>query len=468
MRLSFIQKGAFTISGILVVGACTTILGNDFTIGPAAGGNGQGGDATGGSAEGGAGGAGVGGDNTGGGGGVVYPPMSCLWKANSVREFFDYGDEGSTEVSEHLTIVSAGGDRVRAVLEWASPAAGPQLDVWTVDDNNASRAPYAGYTSFDAKRLGDSKAVILTGFRDGNNGHSAEALVFDDADFSGNAATVNTIHDAIYSVNRFEAAFDIVSESPLALTVVSTFEPQNAGMDIQTGIYRWQDNTLPVNMFTSGPQATFDVKDFEPGSVLALQNGDAHVILGKFEESDVSRQFFVPQNPPAMVAATRPIDFSLLGISRRSGGDLLAVSIAFDMVSGAVALKTGELTEQELSTFTEADLVDHGDVGTQQSLPSMGNFSFNEDGIVVVGRRENDVGEVAVLIVHKDGGIRFNDVVAWEDTNILPPNAVIKAVGGVVADPDEFDSIGGTIRVVAVLSSSGVDHLFTGEMLCSP
>lgn len=467
--MSFSSKSALLVSSVVVAGACTTILGNDFTIGTSsAGGNAQGGEAAGGDASGGTGGAGAAGGMGGGGGGVVYPPMSCLWKAGSVRGFFDYGDEGSTEVGDRIRVVSAGGNRMRAVLEWSSPAAGPQLDVWTVDDNSAHRAPYPGFTAFDTRRLSDARAVVLIGTRDGNGGHAAEALVFDDSDNLGNAATSHPIHSAIYAVNRFEAAFDVASESPLSLVVVSTVEPQNQGMDIQTGLYRWQGTTLAVNDFTSGAQSAFDAKDFEPNSVLALQNGDAHVILGSFEESDVARQFFVPQNPPAVVTATRQIDFSLLDVSRRSDGTLLAHSIAYDMVTGAVAIKSGVLPEGELASFGEADLVDHGEVGTQQSLPSEGNFSFNEDGIVVLGRRENNPGEVAVLIVHKDGGIRFNDTVPWEDAGILPPNAVIKSAAGVVDDPALFDSIGGDIRVFAVLSAGGVDHLFTGEMLCSP
>jgi hypothetical protein len=347
---------------------------------------------------------------------------------------------------------------------------GPILELWSADETGDTQtATFLGHgCSGFARITGSTVAALVEGPIAGGPGRTLGALLIDDSDATGMSATMEPIASVSGDVVSFSSAIASLGDGVAAVVyahrvngqpfraLFSRLDGDGATTPIEF------DNSIGMPAFTSG--------DYDIGA-LVRDGSDNHLVLGSdFEGATHRRQFIVPDGVTGALAPERDITITsttptLLGFHRRTTGDFLVGYVDF---ASTLGVRLDVMAAAALEAH-DADSLPVVATLAPESIPNEADIELTENGLLLLGYRDDDPLGMRVIVVHRASGIRADQFIPFPDPNIFPANFSLERLTAAVTS-DLLDTVfGGQIYVAFYLRDQGAGHdeLYLGRLECT-
>jgi hypothetical protein len=460
----------------VAVGACTTILGNDFEIvgGTAGAGavggqspNGGGGTgADGGNVNGGGGSGGDGGD--GGIGGEGPGPIVCEWA--DVRQLdtlagLPAGQQNYNGGQIHMLM----SDNNARLLIARNNATGSIVELWSIDeDGDAQVRAFPGYGSEGGVRVdGSHVAALIMNNTAAAAGRMGSLLVVDDSDSSGMNATLTQVFAEAGDVTDMAAGIASTGDGVVALA----YSYRLNGQPYRAKFKLTSVSGPPVEFDNSSSMMSLGSGDYEIGAFVRDGN-DNHILLGEdFEGASMRRQFVLPDTVAGITAPVRQVPVvmgspTFMGIHPRTTGDYL---IGYAEFGSSLKLRLGVIDATEIETHEPADIPEVIELGAGSVPNGEAAFAFTENGFFLLGYDEDSPLGLRATVIHRQSGIRSNEFLPYPDPSIFPANFTLQRVEAVITSGLLDTVFGADIIVTFFITDDdlGHDELYSGRLECT-
>lgn len=463
----------------LTLAACTTLLGNDFTIvdGSGGGGPGQGGAGGGATGGGGSGASSNGGSGgAGGGGGVMGPgPLDCTWI--DVEKVADLSSEpaGSDQWGGGRMQMTLTDREVRWIVGRTLASGAQVIELFSANEDNVETSAHGTYTGcYGFARIdGNTTGALLEGPAAGAQGRIIDLMLIDDSDSSGSGATTESIAATIGDVSDYEAAITSAGDGTAAIA----YTHRLSGDVHRAKFVRWVNGTgtepeVEFDNSTATPSLT--AGDYEVGFFVRDADGDNHALLGTaFEGATRARHFILPDDVSGMVTPTRndvltstsPI---LLpeSVRRRADDTFLA---AYAVFTDPAEVRMGTFPASELDTHAPTDLPVVSTIVSTE-VPDETGFDATDNSLLIMGTQTDATLGVRLMLFHKDSGLRENVLLAYPDSGIFPSSYEVQRFNAVFVSDTIDTTFGGEIYAAWYVrdDATSKDSMYLGRVECVP
>lgn len=427
--------------------ACTSLLGNDFTIVDGSGGSGATGTGTGTAGPGGSGGAGgtgagMGGSGGTGGGGVVYPPLVCEWTLANHFPAADIPPSGGYWFGR-LRGFRVGMDRARAIIGRGLVTAGPQIEVHTFDAASTTHdvVSFSGDAILDTRRVSFSSIGVLYTEFVGNFNTLRLRSISDSGASSGSTTDLATLNnqsfpgiDTSYSV---EGLMTQVGANEVDIAV----SYRDGGGAYRLYLLRYANGTVtPTEIATGLSNNAAEI------TAITHHDGITYVYAGQAAVDSKMTQYRL--DPTMGVNESRELEPASSGIFAYGSASGMADRFSVVTFDTQVELRAGEVPATDLDSFQFTDLNVSGTWATIGDIPvNYGGYTWLDRTFMMLGAPEGDTSQMNYFIMGPNGavlaeaGLPFTGNLAGGITRDIDEVAVIKR------DPT-FPPEGGDVHAV--------------------
>jgi hypothetical protein len=452
------------------LGACATLLGDDFSITDNSGTTTT---TTGGGTAGmGGGGAGGGTGGTAGGGGTPLPPvLACDWELPQHHEIARHQNLPNDSWSD-MYGVRRGPNSMRLFVQKYSSTQG--IEVWTVNSNlTATPSFFAADNLIGAKRLDFSSVAALYSDPGPNGPQLKLRIVYDSNDTGPGYEEVLNSSLALINANSglYNAQFVPVPDGG-STTVDFAVAYQTTMMEWVEAFGRYDGN--PVQPVIVTPPGSMLESDQTSPRAMIHYEGRSYGFFGT-DTLDGVREWIwngtAPEGPPRTLAP----GYIVLAVEPGDVADTTNF-LAFTFgQSIPLDLYTGQIPNADLGTFDpEADFVQAATFPTQSDLPvNEGFFGWIGDVFVFLGYSPTDENTMRYYFVGVQGFERGQADLPFTVT--LPQGETRVRIQHVAAAPSNLDfaQSGGVLQVVwnedhDIPGIGEFDVLYYDRLRCDP
>ncbi|RLB65154.1 MAG: hypothetical protein DRI90_02750 [Deltaproteobacteria bacterium] len=363
------QLVAIAATAAALVGACTTLLGNDFVIETAAPGGGDIGGSGGSTST--SSGGGVGGNDGGGGVGPGLP-YQCAWQLPIHVRVASLQDSPNDDWRSGLQIEVAEQD-ARVVAQREVSGATSSADLYTLDGNNTAVSSWPAYEVHDAARLGANKVAVLYSMRN-LNPPSIELWmrVIDDTDGNGaDASSVQLTSSSAFAdmganASNFNARFAI-HQGTANVDFFASYADTNGAFVETYGRHLGSGPVTPVKINQANDLTEKDVRPF----AMVTRDDRSYLFLGDPSATAGPRQYVLDDTITGPIAARTIGEPSMLVLDvlmKPNSVNVAAAEIGQD-VGDPLFLFADSIEPAALSSFAIGDLSIAAEYASVANLP---------------------------------------------------------------------------------------------------
>ncbi len=429
-----------------LLGACTSLLGNDFVIETGA----PGGGGTGGSGASTSSGGGVGGD---GGGGAVGPglPYQCAWTLPAHLRVASLQDSPNDDWRSGLQIEKAD-HNVRVVAQREVAGAQSSAELYTLDENNSQVSSWLAHNVHDIARLDANKVAVLYDIQtgqvpavelwmrviddnDGNGADGSDVLLTSSSAFADMSSNPSDF-GALFAIHQGTGTVDFFATYP---------DP--SGSFIEAFGRHLGNPVTPIKINQANGLTEEDVNAF----AMVARDNQSHVFLGDPSSALGPRQYVLDATVTGPIPARSlgdPASIVLDVLMRPNTVNIAAADIG-QTINDPLLLFADAIEPAALETFAISDLTVAAEFATVANLPVGDTFmGWVEDILVMMGGTAADPDLLSFFFFDSLGRERGSGLLPFAGP-LNSGEVRIRVDRVAVASRDEFfHTLGGELHVV--------------------